>query len=45
MPDLFAELRNFFLFLEAVFEVLIFTGLGAASLVVFGYEITSKRRI
>jgi len=44
VASLLAEIHNIFSFLEAVFDVLAFTGIGAASLVCFAYELTTKRR-
>lgn len=40
--SLLAEIRDFLLFLKAVAEVGFFTGLGAAALIAFGYELTMK---
>jgi hypothetical protein len=42
--SVFAEIHNIFLFFKMIFEVLVFTGLGAGSLIAFGYELQTKRR-
>lgn len=44
MTSLLTEVHNVFLFLKAVGEVAVFTGLAAGSLIAFGYELTTKRR-
>lgn len=44
MNSLLAEIHNVFLFLKAVAEVAVFTGVGAGALITFGYELTTKRR-
>jgi hypothetical protein len=44
MPELLACIHTCLHFVEAVLEVLAFTGLAAASLVLFGYELATKGR-
>lgn len=45
MNSLLTEIHNFAMFFETILSVLVFTGLGAGTLIVLGYEIATKRRM
>ena len=44
MNSLGSELHNIAMFFETILAVMTFTGLGAGTLIVLGYELSTKRR-